>query len=192
VMGRSEKFREAMEAYDNNQPELALRMMEKCAELGDPVACYLTALWYKNGKGAHANLERSTQWLARLEELAEQGNLEAQWELGQHYRFGDLLPRNVERANYWLERAAEGGFGEAQHHLAWYFEMGQYGYPVDAGAAERWYRRAFEQEHPETLYLFALKQFRDGRPTEEAVRLLKKAADKGFKQAAQVLRSYTH
>jgi TPR repeat protein len=191
-MKRSAKFREAMDAYNNNQPELALRLMEECAKLGDPVACYLTALWYKSGDGIPVNLKRSAQWLARLEELAEQGNLEAQWEVGQHYRFGDLLPLNIERANYWLERAAERGYGEAQHHLAWYLETGQYDYPVDPDTAAKWYRRAFDQEHPETLYLFAVKQFCDGRPTEEAIRLLKKAADKGFKQAAEVLRSYTH
>ena len=44
----------------------------------------------------------------------------------------------------------------------------------------------------ETLYLFAIRQFIDGRPTEEAVRLLRKAADKGFKQAGHVLHDYLH
>ena len=112
--------------------------------------------------------------------------------MGQNYRFANLLPLNIERANYWLERAAEGGYGEAQHHLAWYFETGQYDYPVDLATAQKWYQRAFEQEHPETLYLYAVRLFRDGQPTEEAIRLLRRAADKGFKQAEHVLQSYTH
>ena len=191
-MGRTAQFFEAMDAHNNGQQELALRLMEECAKLGDPVACYLTALWYHEGVGAPVDLKRSTHWLTRLEKLAEQDDHEAQWEVGQHYRFGDLLPLNIERANYWLERAADGGHGDAQHHLAWYLETGQYNYPVNADAAAGWYRRAYEQEHPETLYMFAVKQFRDGRPTEEAIGLLKKAADKGFKQAAEMLRSYTH
>ena len=181
-----------MDAYDDDQPELALRLMEECAKQDDPVACFTTALWYRHGEGVPMNLERSAQWLARLEELAEQGNLEAQWDVGQNYRFANLLPLNIERANYWLERAAEGGYGEAQHHLAWYFETGQYDYPVDLAAAQKWYQRAFEQEHPETLYLYAVRLFRDGQPTEEAIRLLRRAADKGLKQAEHVLQVYTH
>src|SRR6188474_3303529 len=181
-MSRSTKFLEAMDAHNNDSQELALRLMEECAKLGDPVACYMTALWYRDGNGTPIDLKHSAQWLTRLEELADQGDPEAQWEVGQHYRFGDLLPLNIERANYWLERAAESGNGDAQYHLACHLETGQYDYPVDPEAAAKWYQRALEQEHPETLYLFAVKQFRDGRPTEEAIALLKKAADKGFKQ----------
>jgi TPR repeat protein len=76
--------------------------------------------------------------------------------------------------------------------LAWYYEFGQYDYPVDPVEAAKWYQRAFEQEHPETLYLYAVRLFRDGQPTEEAISLLRRAADKGFKQAEHVLQSYTH
>ncbi len=191
-MQRSAKFFEAMNAYDADKLECALLLMEECAEQGDPVACFTTALWYRNGEGAPINLKRSAYWLARLEKIAEAGNIEAEWELGQHYRFGNLFPLNIERANHWLEQAADGGCGEAQHHLAWFLETGQYGYPVDPSAAAMWYQRAFEQEHPETLYMFAIKQFRDGQPTEAAIKLLKKAAEKGFKQAAYALRDVTH
>jgi len=181
-----------MAAYDSDNTKLALDLMEKCAEQGDPVACFLVALWYRDGEGTVVNIKRSVHWLARLERLADEGNAEAQWELGQHYRFGNLYPQEIHRANYWLERSAESGYAEAQHHLAWYFETGQYDYPVDRDAAETWYRCALMQEHPETMYLFACRKFCNGQPTEEAVMLLKKAAEKGFKQAAEVLRSYTH
>lgn len=191
-MSRTPQFYEAMRAYDNGDTRTALHLMEECASNGDPVACFTVALWYSGEDGVPTDKARSNQWLAELERLAEDGSVEAQWELGQHYRFGNVLAQSTERANSWLERAAEGGYGEAQHHLAWYFETGQYGYPIDANAAEAWYRRAFEQEHPETLYRFALKQFQHGRPSDEAIRLLKKAADKGLRQAKDVLVSYTH
>ncbi len=59
-------------------------------------------------------------------------------------------------------------------------------------ASESWYGRAFKQEHPETLYLFAIRLFIDGRPTDEALRLLRKAADKGSKQAGHVLHDSLH
>jgi len=191
-MSRSSEFMVAMSAYDEDRNEDALRLMESCAELGDPVACYLAALWYRNGEGAPVDLQRSGEWLRRLEKLADHGNVEAQWEVGQHYRFADLLPLNIERANHWLEAAAENGWGEAQHHLAWYLETGQYGYAQDKQAAEQWYQRALEREHPETLYTFALREFKGGKITEKAIALLQRAADKGFKQAAHVLREHTH
>lgn len=181
-----------MAAYDSDNASLALRLMERCAEAGDPVACYTTALWYKNGEGTPADSRRCAYWMEHLEQLAEDGNLEAQWEMSCKFRWGVMLPLNIERANHWLERAADGGYGEARHHLAWYYESGQYDYPVDKAAAESWYRRAFEQGPPETLYLFAIRQFKDGKPTEAALELLRKAADKGFQQAGHVLRSVTH
>jgi TPR repeat protein len=176
-----------MAAANANQPEGALRLMEECAEEGDSVACFMSALWYRNGEGGPMNPERSAHWIARLLELAEKGNFEAQWEVGQSYRFGNLLPRDVQRANYWLERAAAGGYGEAQHHLASYFELGWYGYPLDPAKVAEWYQRAFNQEHPETLYLFAMRKYVNGQPTEEAISLLRKAADKGFEQAQHML-----
>ena len=191
-MSRSPQFSAAMKAYDQDRNEEALQLMEQSAENGDPVACYLVAFWYSNGEGTPVNLKRSAEWLHRLEVLAEGGNSEAQWEIGQHCRFGNLLSLDIERANYWLEIAAENGWGEAQHHLAWYLETGLYGYAQDKQAAEQWYQRAFEQEHPETLYTFALREFKDGKITEKAIDLLRRAAEKGFKQAEHVLREYTH
>ena len=191
-MRRSQKFLDAMDAYDSNQPGLALQLMEECARNDDPVACFTTALWYHSGEGVPVNGERSAKWLARLEELATAGIPEAQWEIGQHYRFGNLFPLNIELANTWLEQAAKNGHPEAQHHLGWYLESGQYNYAVDTAAAAIWYQRAFKQEHPETLYLFAVRQFQNGQPTVEAVRLLRKASDNGFAPATEVLRAYTH
>jgi TPR repeat protein len=155
-----------MAASNANQAGRALQLMEKCAEEGDPAACYMTALWYREGEGAPVNEQRSAHWIARLVELAEQGNLKAQWEVEQSYRFGNLLPYDIERANAWMERAASGGCGKEQHQLGWSYEHGQNGYPVDLAKATMWYQRAFEQEHPETLYLFAIRQFVDGKPTQ--------------------------
>jgi uncharacterized protein len=120
MTARSAKFFEAMQAYNDGRDEDALRLMEQCAEDGDPVACFLAGLWHHKGEGVPANRERSDKWLERLEELAEHDNAEAQWELEGHYRFGDLFPLSVEKANYWLERAAANGWGAAQNHLGLY------------------------------------------------------------------------
>ncbi len=190
---RSAKFHEAWDAYNDDKPMLALRLMEECAEAGDPVACFTTANWYRAGDGVPLDMERGAYWMKRLAALAEQGDAEAQWELSCKFRWGAcLMPVDIERANEWLARSAEGGYGEAQHHLAWYHETGQYGWPQDPREASRWYQCAFDQEHPETLYLYALRLFRDGKPTGEAIALLRKAAGKGFKQAEHVLREHVH
>lgn len=191
-MKRSPQFLAAIAAYDSHDDSLALRLMEQCAEAGEPVACYMAALWRENGEGATADAGRSAYWMQRLEQLAEEDNREAQYELGCKLRWGNLLPLNVARANYWLERAANGGYAEAQHELACYYDGGQYGYPVDSAAAMLWYQRAFDQEYPETVYWFALRLFKNGKPTEAALELLRNAADQGFKQAEHVLRSSTH
>ena len=182
----------AMDAYDADNSALALRLMEKCAESGDPVACYTMALWHGNGEGTKPSVEQQAYWLRRLEALAECGNAEAQWDLSARLRWGDLVPLDLGLANSWLERAANAGYGAAQHHLGWYYETGQFGYPVDALAATEWYQRAFAQGHPETLYLFAVRQFKDGVPTDEAMQLLRKAASMGFQQAGHVLAAHQH
>ena len=193
MTGRSRLFLEAMEANNRDDNVTALRLMETAAEQGDPVACFVAAFWHSGREeGFPVDPARCKFWLGKLEDMAEADNAEAQWELGMHFRFGNLVGQNTEFANSWLERAAENGYGEAQHHLAWYLEYGEYGYPIDLDAAQSWYRRAFEQDHPETLYLFAIRQFIDGHPTEEALRLLRKAAEKGFKQAGNVLHDYLH
>ncbi|GKS75044.1 hypothetical protein AVME950_09130 [Acidovorax sp. SUPP950] len=182
----------ALQASDENRSEEALRLMEQCATEGDPVACYFMALWYRDGEGVLASAVQSEHWMQEMQRIAESDNAEAQWELGQALRYGNVFPCDVRRANYWLERAAENGWGEAQHQLAWYLETGQYGYADDKQMAEQWYQRAFEQEHPEALYTYALREFKGGTITEKAIELLKRAAEKGFKQAEHVLRQHTH
>lgn len=187
----SDKFKAAMKAYDDDRLDEAMQLMEACAREDDPVACYMMALWHREAD-LPDTLQRSAYWLKRLEQLAEQGNPQAQWELGQLFRFGDLEPCDVGKANDWLIRAAESGSPDAQHHLAWFLEFGQDGFPLDKAEAARWYEMAFGQDHPETIYLHAIRLFEDGQPTEAAIELLRKAADKGFTQAADVLRQHTH
>jgi uncharacterized protein len=138
-----------------------------------------------------ADRERSAQCIARLAELAEEGDAEAQRNLEFCYRYGDVLPTDIERANYWLERAAAAGCAEAQIDLAHYNESGMYGYSANPDQAAKWRQRAFDQEHPDALYEVAIGRFVDGQPTEEALALLRKAADKGVERARYLLQAYS-
>ena len=190
---RSEaEFKRAADLYctysDFNQ---AFSLMKKCAEGGHPSACFFLALMYRSGQGVVRDDERYEYWLAQLLKIAEEGDSLAQWEVSCNIRWGNHFPLDTARANYWLEKAAEGGHGEAQHLLAWYYEYGLYDYPVDSAASEHWYQRAFRQGNPETLYHLALREFEDGKPNSGAVALLRRAADMGFLQAVEVLNQYT-
>ena len=87
----------------------------------------MAALWCQKGEGTAVDPERCAHWIERLQALADDGNLEAQWELSCMQRWGDIVSLDIRIANHWLERAAKGGYGEAQHLLAWYYQTGQGG-----------------------------------------------------------------
>jgi TPR repeat protein len=177
-----------MAASNAGQERRALELMEAVAEEGDPIACFMVALWYLDGEGAPASAERSAFWSDRILALAEAGNLEAQWEVARLYRWGnDFLPLDDDRANAWLERAAAGGVGEAEQELGRCHEQGLYGYAVDPAKAKEWYERAFRRENPETLYLYATGWLGDGMPPADSVKLLRRAAALGFMDAEEVL-----
>ena len=187
------EFKKATNLYfTHDDAGAAFPLMMRCAEAGNPNACFLLALMYCQGEGVAANEKEYRFWLARLLKIAEECDPVAQWEVSCKYRWGNHFPTDIRRANHWLERSAEGGNGDAQHLLAWYLETGQYDYPIDRAESESWYQLAFAQGHPEALYTFALREFKDGKITEKAIALLRKAADQGFQQASHVLREYTH
>lgn len=187
-----EDFQKAATAYSDEDFATAFPLMQRCAQAGHPRACFLLALMYQAGEGTIKDEIQYKKWLNRLLELAEEGNAVAQWEMGSNYRFGNHFPLDIKRANYWLERAAESGSPDAQHHLGWYLQTGQYGYDKDVERAAYWHQKALEQGHPETLYMEALKYFHDGKPTDRAVALLRRAAENNFMPAVEVLRSFTH
>jgi TPR repeat protein len=185
----SDELREAFDAYDCGDVSKAIAKMEACAESGEPKACFTLALWYNHGEGVRRNEALCQYWLAMLEQLAEDGNLEAQWDLGQYHRFGDVIEYDLDQANAWLRRAADGGHPEAQHHLGWFDETGQYGFPTDLRLAEHWYQRALASENPETMYMFAMRQIAPGELRDDAECLLRRAAQRGFVPAIEFLKA---
>ena len=66
-----------------------------------------------------------------------------------------------------------------------------YDYAANPDQATKWRRRAFDQGHPDALYEVAIGRFVDGQPTEEALALLRKAADKGEERASYLLQAYS-
>jgi TPR repeat protein len=90
-----------------------------------------------------------------------------------------------EDIDYVKEHAIDGD-AKAQYHLALMFDTGR-GVPLIPTEAERWYRAAAEQGHPNACYYLArmYEIETSGIPTndEEALKWYKKAAELGHKQA---------
>lgn len=89
----------------------------------------------------------------------------------------------------WKE-VAELGFAKAQHFVATCYYSGL-GTKKDKSLALEWYKKAAEQEYPQSVCYLAVF-YEDGvggveRDTAEAVRLWKKAAELGDKEAPFVL-----
>lgn len=93
---------------------------------------------------------------------AMNGDCEAQYQLGRMYYDGKIVKKDYARAEEWLHQAAEQGHAGAQLWLGYMYDAETgvfrskketeivYGatpqYPIDA---EKWYRKAAEQDLPE-------------------------------------------
>lgn len=181
-----------MRAYNAGEEARALRMMEECANDGHPTAMVLTAIMYRDGEGTAAQPERYKHWIDRFVALAHSGNAEAQWQLSGDYRFGNHFAQSIEKANAWLEQAAENGNPDAQYHLAYYLRYGDQGYSIDVERSEYWMECALKQGHPDALYAEAMAHYKDGRPTDYALDMLRRAAEKGLLQAQEELQRVSH
>ena len=89
----------------------------------------------------------------------------------------------------WKE-LAEQGYAKAQHFVATCYNSGL-GTKKDKTLAVEWYKKAAEQEYPQSVcYLANFYEYGIGgveRDTDEAVRLWKKAAELGDKEAPFIL-----
>ena len=160
-----ERFRDLLEG-DQHDPEVQY-------ELG---RCYLT------GTGVEQNGAEAEKWLRRA---AEQGHSEAAALLAapSHREKPRAEALTEDTLPDWCLRAEEGDV-EAQFRVASYF-LGCSG-QVEQAEAERYLSMAAGQGHPEACLLLAKRRFSQQKP-EEAVKLLRNAADCGLWEGAELL-----
>ncbi len=124
--------------------EEAVRLSKKYAEIGYPIAQYLLASLYEQGKvDGYKNIALAFNWFNKA---AQQGHIESEYKIGCAYANGDVVEKNEFEAVKWFRRAAEQGYVDAQYNLGNCYYLGK-GVTKDYAEAVKWIRRAAEQGH---------------------------------------------
>lgn len=89
--------------------------------------------------------------LALAQPLAEAGVPRAQLLLGLIYDRGDGVPADPQKALEWIRKAADQGFPQALHNLAYAYEFGEYGLTIDMPKALSLYLQAAEKDFGPSL-----------------------------------------
>ncbi len=78
--------------------------------------------WVCPALGEETSLPHTPENIRTYKEGAAKGEPWAQEALGFLYSWGLGLPQDFDEAIKWYKKAAEGGFPEAQYHLAWHLQ----------------------------------------------------------------------
>jgi TPR repeat protein len=155
-----------------------IRELTSKAQSGVPVAQYLLALIYGEGRLLPPDMAASHQWMRKS---AEQGYVPAEVGMGEMYLMDAKtgpVP-NYADADRWLRLAAIQGDAEAQFWLGAGYERGLFG-TIDYREALRWLRKAAAQGLPDAQYsLGGMYDAGEGVPEsdEMAARWYRKAAE---------------
>ena len=126
--------------------KLALKYFQSASDKDLPVAQYYLGMKYYAGLGVEKNTSRAQQLLTK----AAQGDyLQAQFQLASLYD-KEGGSDNLQLATHWFTRAAENGFGPAQHSLASRYLTGK-GIALDLDRGIFWLKKAAEQHDSDAM-----------------------------------------
>ena len=114
------------------------------AEAGDAEAQYILGHQYRFGGGPRRDQEMAATWFRRA---AEQGHLEAIAALGVMHVQGNGVPKDIAEGLRLMRRAAIRGHVCSQAALGVYHMMGYFDVAQDLDKAEKWLRKAAEEEY---------------------------------------------
>ena len=161
-------------------PEEAVRLYQRAAELGNPVGLSEMAVRHSSGDGVARDPAESVRL---LKQAAESGHGAAQLTLGSIYLNGtNGVPADPKEAARWFRTAMENGETSAEVPYATLLVTGD-GVPKDEAAALAIFERAAERGDSSAMW--SLGVFHDeGRAgfkknPREAVKWWRKAAEKG-------------
>lgn len=98
-------------AYNAEDYQKAIPLLEKAAMLGNAEAQNLLGLCYGAGKGAEKDCTKALHWYLKA---AEQGYTSAQYNCGLYYREGYGTEKDEDKAFEWYQKAAAQGHEKAK------------------------------------------------------------------------------
>lgn len=110
------------------------------ATTGDPVAQFVVASKFLDGRNVEQDLTQAAQWYRAA---ASKGLAPAQYRLATLFERGRGLPKDVATARVWYERAAEKGNVKAMHNAAVIYASTEAG-PPEYDQAFKWFKAAAE------------------------------------------------
>lgn len=173
-------------ALNRNEYAVALPLLTRAAEAGDPVARNWLGRAYSKGWGVDAD-DRTAVRYYRL--AADQGNAAAQSNLGSMYDHGRGVNRDYAEAHRLYRLAADQGNAGAQSNLGYVYRHGL-GVDRDYAEAVRLYRLAADQGNVAAMMNLG-RMYENGlgvlRDLTEARRWYERAAAQGDGLAAQAV-----
>jgi TPR repeat protein len=133
-----------------NNPELAVRVLHKIAEQGNPIFQRALGQYYSLGIGVEKDEAEAVKW---YQKAAEQGDEEAQLYMSGCYRDGTVVEQDEDESLKWLKKAADQGNAKAQCKLGHRYATGDH-VNVNKALAVRLYHNAAEQGDAEAQYKF--------------------------------------
>lgn len=159
------------------------------AMLGDTDAQYFLFKSYRSGVGVGHSVTDAIRWLSSA---ANGGHAEAQFWLGHITFFGNGIARDVESAVQLFTKSAKQDFVPAQVRLGQIYNGWRYRfYPSNPGLASKWYYRAAEHGHMQSMYIVGCKNYfgiDQETDLDEGIAWFNKAAALGDKSATNLLR----
>lgn len=156
---------------------------------GDKAAQFNYGLHLELGIGTQKNQHEAVRWYNKA---ADQGHAKAQLNLGLCYQFGNGVPQSYEEAEKWLIKSASGGSAEGMFNLAVLYGDEAAGM-VNHGRAIELYTKAAALGYAPAMFNLGV-YYENGmgglQPDKpKAMELYRKAAEKNYKNAIELLKS---
>lgn len=126
--------------------------LRQAAKDGNPVAQFLVASRYLDGKQVEQDLTQAARW---YQAAAEAGLAPAQYRIATLFERGRGVPLDLSAARLWYERAGERGNIKAMHNAAVIYAGNQAGAP-DYPKAVKWFTTAAQHGLKDSQYNLAV------------------------------------
>ncbi len=178
----ADTFEEGMAAYENEDYEKAMQILQPLAKQGNSQAQITMGIMYDNGLGVPTDPARALDWYIKA---AEQGIPVVQHDVGVKYFQGIGTKQDYLKAARWWKLSSDAGLADSQFNLGLIYYRGL-GVQKDLKEAMNLFRRAAEQDHAQAQYSLAV-MYAFGQGVEknypEALNWFQKSAAQGVAQA---------